>query len=158
MNWGGIVGFLFWGFTYALIAVGQIDLLARYSWKETGDPKAFLGNDTLSAIKSLWSRNKAVWSLYYLCLFAAMTLIAVAHLNLLGIPSYVCWLSGVLIVGVTEALVYWGRAFLFRVFPERKNPKYWDDLKLVWMFQLRTWPLLAVPVFVLMVMLLPLLR
>lgn len=146
MDWWIILAWVFtWGLFFPGIMYGQVFLVARYSWKETGDPETYFRQHTLVAIRSAWSRRRVLWTIYFACLFVSLAAIVSGSLVTLGVTRYLPWPVGATGAVAIEIGAYKSRRFLSRTIVGRMTVESWRKQDTSGMLGLTTAGTFAVP-------------
>jgi hypothetical protein len=146
MVWQNILTWVFALLFYYCFTFGQVFIVAHYSWKETKNPQAYFKEDTLSAIRGLWHRNRVLWKAYFIILLLAITALFAGVSRFLGAPYYLAWIIGLVGVTATEIGLYKSRGLLYRINIEKRRDKYWEEMELPHLFQIKTWPFFIIPI------------
>jgi hypothetical protein len=154
MVWQHILTWVFALVFFYSFTFGQVLTIAHYSWKERNDPQAYFKEDTLGAIRRLWHRHRVLWTIYFIILLLSITGLFAGVSRFLGAPYYLAWIIGLVGVTATEFGLYKGRGFLYRISFKKTRAKYWEEMELPHMFQIKTWPIFLIPILYLMLSLL----
>ena len=148
MDWSIILAWIFaWGLYLPGFMYGQMLLIARYSWKETGDPGAYFKDKKTSAVKALWSRHRVLWTFYFASLLAAIAAIVSGSLVTLAVLRYMSWPIGIAAAMAIEGTVYATRGSLYRMLLGRITAESLQKADERGLLVPSTWVLFAMPAF-----------